>query len=94
VRLRRLFGGHAEVWTKLERANTGGSIKGRIALSMIEDAERRGILAPDSAIVEPTSGNTGVGLATPELPAGGSGLTFGYDTGERYLSIEGLFGRA
>jgi cysteine synthase A len=63
VRLRRLFGDTHEVWMKLERANPGGSIKDRIALSMIEDAERRGILGEGSLIVEPTSGNTGIGLA-------------------------------
>lgn len=63
VRINRLFGSRVEVWMKMERANPGGSIKDRIALSMIEDAERRGLLKPDSIIVEPTSGNTGVGLA-------------------------------
>ena len=62
VRMNRLFGG-AEVWIKAERANPGGSIKDRIALSMIEEAERNGTLKPGGTIIEPTSGNTGVGLA-------------------------------
>jgi len=62
IRLSRLFG-DAEVWVKSERANPGGSIKDRIALSMIEDAERSGALKPGGTIVEPTSGNTGIGLA-------------------------------
>lgn len=64
VRINRLFADRAvEVWSKLERANPGGSIKDRIALAMIEDAEAKGLLQPDTIIVEPTSGNTGVGLA-------------------------------
>jgi cysteine synthase A len=63
VRVNRIFDPRVEVWVKLERANPGGSIKDRIALAMVEDAERRGILTPESVIVEPTSGNTGIGLA-------------------------------
>jgi len=63
VRLQRLFDPRVEVWIKLERANPGGSIKDRIALAMVEDAERRGVLAPGGTIIEPTSGNTGIGLA-------------------------------
>ncbi|MEI8334046.1 MAG: cysteine synthase A [Chloroflexota bacterium] len=63
VRVNRLFDPRVEVWVKQERVNPGGSIKDRIALAMVEDAERRGILGPDSIIVEPTSGNTGIGLA-------------------------------
>ena len=62
VRLRRLFP-DAQVWVKSERANPGGSIKDRIALAMVEAAERDGLLRPGGTIVEPTSGNTGVGLA-------------------------------
>ena len=63
LRVNRLFDPRVEVWVKLERENPGGSIKDRIALAMIEDAEKRGVLKPGSIIVEPTSGNTGVGLA-------------------------------
>jgi cysteine synthase len=63
VRLNKLFGNDHEVYIKLEKANPGASIKDRIALSMIEDAEQKGILSKDSVIVEPTSGNTGIGLA-------------------------------
>jgi cysteine synthase A len=63
IRLQRLFGDKAEVWIKSERGNPGGSIKDRIALAMIEDAEKSGKLKPGGTIVEPTSGNTGIGLA-------------------------------
>src|SRR5512133_1423137 len=63
VRINRLFGDRAEVWMKSERANPGASIKDRIALAMIEDAERSGALKPGGTIIEPTSGNTGIGLA-------------------------------
>ncbi|MCW6530601.1 MULTISPECIES: cysteine synthase A [Sphingomonas] len=62
VRIQRLFP-DAEVWVKSERSNPGGSIKDRIALSMIEAAERDGLLKPGGTIIEPTSGNTGIGLA-------------------------------
>ncbi|MFC2133420.1 cysteine synthase A [Bacteroidota bacterium] len=63
VKINKLFGNKAEVWIKLERANPGGSIKDRIALSMVEDAEEKGELKTGSVIIEPTSGNTGIGLA-------------------------------
>ncbi|WP_394787002.1 cysteine synthase A [Rhodoferax sp.] len=63
VRINRLFGPGANVWIKSERSNPGGSIKDRIALAMIEDAEKSGVLQPGGTIIEPTSGNTGVGLA-------------------------------
>jgi cysteine synthase len=63
IRLRRLFGDTHQVWVKSERANPGGSIKDRIALAMVEAAERDGQLKPGGTIIEPTSGNTGIGLA-------------------------------
>lgn len=63
IRINRLFGATHPVWIKSERANPGGSIKDRIALSMVEAAEAAGVLKPGATIIEPTSGNTGVGLA-------------------------------
>ena len=62
IRMRRLFPDH-DVWIKSERSNPGGSIKDRIALAMVEAAEASGQLAAGGVIVEPTSGNTGIGLA-------------------------------
>jgi len=63
IRVNRLFGPSANVWIKSERSNPGSSIKDRIALSMVEDAEATGKLRKGGTIIEPTSGNTGVGLA-------------------------------
>jgi cysteine synthase A len=63
IRINRLFGSTHQVWIKSERSNPGGSIKDRIALAMVEDAELSGALKPGGTIIEPTSGNTGVGLA-------------------------------
>ena len=63
VRINRLFGPDANVWIKSERSNPGGSIKDRIALAMVEAAETSGALQPGGTIIEPTSGNTGIGLA-------------------------------
>ena len=62
IRLSKLFP-NQEVWIKLEKQNPGGSLKDRIALAMIEDAEREGVLKPRGVIIEPTSGNTGVGVS-------------------------------
>ena len=63
IRINRLFGAGHGVWIKSERSNPGGSIKDRIALAMVEAAEASGALRPGGTIIEPTSGNTGIGLA-------------------------------
>lgn len=71
IRVNRLYAKTHHVYIKLEKANPGGSIKDRIALAMIEDAEEKGLLTPDSVIIEPTSGNTGIGLALVAAVKGG-----------------------
>ena len=73
IRFSRLFP-DAEVWIKSERANPGGSIKDRIALAMVEDAEVRGVLKPGGTIIEPTSGNTGGGGQGLQADPGDAGV--------------------
>src|SRR5437763_6494492 len=63
VRINRLAPGHVTIYVKLEAANPGGSVKDRLALGIIEDAERRGLIQPGQTVVEATSGNTGIALA-------------------------------
>ncbi|MFM9402479.1 cysteine synthase A [Myroides odoratimimus] len=63
IKINKLFPNDINVWIKLEKQNPGGSLKDRIALAMIEDAETKGLINKDTTIIEPTSGNTGVGLA-------------------------------
>ena len=63
IRINHLFDPRVEVWMKAERTNPGGSIKDRIGLSMIEAAEKAGRIKPDTIVLEPTSGNTGIGIA-------------------------------
>ncbi|HCL27980.1 MAG TPA: cysteine synthase A, partial [Candidatus Latescibacteria bacterium] len=84
VRLNRVVvPGGAEVWGKLEAANPGGSVKDRIALAMVEAAERSGELAPGGTIVEPTSGNTGIGLAMVAAVKGYQLIVTMFDTASR-----------
>jgi cysteine synthase A len=89
VRLGRVVDeGAAEVWAKLESANPGGSIKDRIALSMVEAAEEQGLLKPGGTIVEPTSGNTGIGLAMIAAYKGYKLIVTMFDTASRERRLQ------
>ena len=89
VRLNRVVGeGGAEVWAKLESANPGGSVKDRIALAMIEAAEQAGELKPGGTIVEPTSGNTGIGLAMVAAVKGYKLIVTMFDTASRERRLQ------
>jgi cysteine synthase A len=89
VRLNRVTGeGAAEVWAKLEAANPGGSVKDRIALAMVEAAEESGDLQPGGTIVEPTSGNTGIGLAMVSAVKGYKLIVTMFDTASRERRLQ------
>ena len=89
VRLERVAGPEsAEVWGKLESANPGGSIKDRIALAMVEAAEEQGLLKPGGTIVEPTSGNTGIGLAMVAAYKGYKLVVTMFDTASRERRLQ------
>ena len=89
VRLERVAGPEsAEVWGKLESANPGGSIKDRIALAMVEAAEEQGVLKPGGTIVEPTSGNTGIGLAMVAAYKGYKLIVTMFDTASRERRLQ------
>lgn len=89
VRLERVAGPEsAEVWGKLESANPGGSIKDRIALAMVEAAEEQGLLKPGGTIVEPTSGNTGIGLAMVAAYKGYKLIVTMFDTASRERRLQ------
>ncbi len=89
VRLQRVAGSEmAEVWGKLESANPGGSIKDRVALAMVEAAEEQGLLKPGGTIVEPTSGNTGIGLAMVAAYKGYKLIVTMFDTASRERRLQ------
>ena len=89
VRLNRVVGeGSGEVWGKLESANPGGSVKDRIALAMVEVAEEQGVLKPGGTIVEPTSGNTGIGLAMVAAVKGYRLIVTMFDTASRERRLQ------